>query len=361
LQPFWLKSSFPEVSKPIPRNSPIHAGCALSAMTMLYEPPAYSASIAAPMWPQDMGFPSWPHEDATRHAFSNSAWPETWGNHWGRENPWTSESLHWQRQAPAPIPAPPSHPAPASHLSHSHFDGYDSWSDNSSSMDLLETGHHQFADSYDDYIEMLDSQPHQAISAVGQSLLALSLPEEPAQVLVVNSQSSGAYQLLCADARQADLVAFDAEWVPDYAWDSDNPISVLQLAFPISRRVYVLQLERLGRRLPQEVKMMLVNPGVRKVGFAVDQSDRAKMVRSDIAVTHDSITDVQAQCAAALGVGQGATSLSLRSAASKLLGFNFRKDKRITCSDWSIEELSPEQVRYAALDAWVTLRLSFQC
>lgn len=227
-------------------------------------------------------------------------------------------------------------------------------------MDLLEPGHHHFADSYDVYNELFDSQPHQDTSAVAQSSLASSLPEEPAQVLVVNSQSSRAYQLLCADAKTADLVAFDAEWVPDYAWDSDNPISVLQLAFPVSRRVYVLQLERLERRLPQEVKMMLVNPGVRKVGFAVDGGDRAKMDRSDIAVTHDSITDVQAQCAAVLGVGQGATSLSLKNAASELLGFDLRKDKRISCSDWSTQELSPEQVRYAALDAWVTLRLSFQ-
>lgn len=226
-------------------------------------------------------------------------------------------------------------------------------------MDLYKSGHHQFADSYDDYNELFDSQFHQATSAVGQNVFGLLLPEEPAEVLVVNSMSSGAYQTLCADARAADLVAFDAEWAPDHKWGSDNPISVLQLAFPLSKRVYVVQLERLGRRLPKEVQMMLVNPEVRKVGFAVDGNDRAKMARSGIAVTNGSVTDVQAQCAAALGINTHAKSLSLKIAASRLLGFTLEKDKRLSCSDWAHPELTPQQVRYAALDAWVTLRLSY--
>jgi hypothetical protein len=186
------------------------------------------------------------------------------------------------------------------------------------------------------------------------------LPEEPLTMMVVNSTSSGAYSSLCGDAETADVVGIDAEWVPDWNHGSDNPISVLQLAFPSSRRVYVLQLARLNQRLPQSVQMMLVNPEVAKVGFAVNFKDTAKFVRSGISVTKGSIVDVQERCAEALGMSWKASrGLSLKRCAHEVLGCNLDKDKRLGCSDWSSEKLTPEQVRYAALDAWTALRLFY--
>lgn len=180
------------------------------------------------------------------------------------------------------------------------------------------------------------------------------LPEEPELILVVNSSSSGAYSSLCVDAASADLVALDVEWTPDLSKDSDNPISVMQLAFPASKRVYVLQLDRLDGKLPTAVQMMLVNPGVTKVGFAVDSGDVAKLATSRIAVTRGSIVDAQDESMRAMGVTRPP---GLKRAAFELLGFELAKDRRVTCSDWSSKELTAEQVRYAGLDAWVTLRL----
>lgn len=135
---------------------------------------------------------------------------------------------------------------------------------------------------------------------------------------------------------------------------------MLQLAFPISRRVYVLQLHRLDEKLPAPVQMMLVNPEVRKVGFAVDLNDRAKMARSGISLTKGSLTDVQDLCAAALGLIFNSKPLSLKNAAFSLLGVMLDKDKRLSCSDWARDELTAEQVRYAALDAWIPLRLCYE-
>jgi len=186
-----------------------------------------------------------------------------------------------------------------------------------------------------------------------------SLPAEPREILVVNSKSSGSYESLCRDSRAADVVAFDSEWVPDFGYGSDNPISVLQLAFPASHRVYVVQLGRLGK-LPQEVQLMLVNPDVLKAGFAVNSKDAQKLMRTGIAVTQGSVVDVQERCASRMGLAWGAEqSLSLRRAASALLRCELLKDKRCACSDWSSAHLTPEQVHYAALDAWVALRLYY--
>jgi len=187
-----------------------------------------------------------------------------------------------------------------------------------------------------------------------------SLPIEPKEILVVNSSSSGSYESLCRDAQTADVVAFDAEWVPDFGYGSDNPISVLQLAFPTSRRVYVVQLGPLGNKLPQEVKLMLVNPDVLKVGFAVHYKDAQKLMRTGIAVTQGSVVDVRERCASTMGLAWGAEqSLSLRRAARALLNCELLKDKKCACSDWSSETLTPEQLHYAALDAWVALRLYY--
>ncbi|CAE7522644.1 Wrn [Symbiodinium natans] len=168
-----------------------------------------------------------------------------------------------------------------------------------------------------------------------------SLPAEPREILVVNSKSSGSYESLCRDSQMADVVAFDSEWVPDFGYGSDNPISVLQLAFPSSQRVYVVQLGPLGGKLPQEVQLMLVNPDVLKVGFAVNSKDAQKLMRTGIAVTQGSVVDVQETCASRMGLAWGSEqSLSLRRAASSLLRCELLKDKRCACSDWSSEHLT---------------------
>jgi len=306
---------------------------------------SYSAGIAGPMWPQDQNHHGWYQQDFTQTAQAANLWgpeqPKQWGHDqhklwesdkWGSDKNWVDSwgEKQW---------------------------GDKQWNDKQwgrTYMEVPATFGRQ--DDYRDYhnnFQVLDSRLKHQASQLGH------LREEPDDVLVVNSMSSGAYSSLCADAAKADLIAFDAEWAPDHTYGSDNPISVLQLAFPLSRRVYVLQLNRIGGKLPSEVQMMLVNPEVRKVGFAVDDNDRQKMTRSGIALTNGSVTDVQELCAVALGVTGNAKSLSLKNAAFGLLGITLEKDKRLSCSDWASNDLTPQQVRYAALDAWVPLRLCY--
>lgn len=292
---------------------------------MYFDMTSYTAGVGGQMWPQDhsMNHGWWGQENSMNQG--------NW-NLWGHDQPknqWQDPSKQW------------------GHESSKLWGNQENlWG----RQDENDYGNNYYSNNY----QVLDNRLARQASQLG------NLAEEPEEVLLVNSVSSGAYRSLCADAAKADLIAFDAEWKPDQAYGSDNPISVLQLAFPISRRVYVLQLNRMDNKLPAEVKMMLVNPEVRKVGFAVDLNDRAKMARSGIALTNGSVTDVQELCAKALGVIANAQSLSLKNAAFGLLGLNLDKDKRLSCSDWSQSDLTSEQVRYAALDAWVPLRLCYQ-
>lgn len=180
---------------------------------------------------------------------------------------------------------------------------------------------------------------------------------EPSQVLVVNHSHGDSYDALCADAARADIVAYDAEWCPDKDSLSDNPVSTLQLAFPDSKCVYVLQLGRLGGHLPADVKKMLESREVTKIGFAVGVKDSAKFIRSGIPFVSESVVDVRSSCANALCTR--ADSLSLKRASQLLLGYKLKKGLVYTCSDWASENLTPEQIFYAASDAWVTLRLYY--
>lgn len=290
------------------------------------------------MWPQDVSQPGWYQQETSNHG--------SWNNQWGSaEYP----SKQWSAVDDPSKQWGPSHSKVWGNERAWGHDEPNVWGQDSQKQ----WGQYGRQDNYTEYssFQVLDAR------LCRQALQLGHLGEEPQEVLVVNSLTSGAYLHLCSDAAAADLIAFDAEWAPDHSYGSDNPISVLQLAFPLSRRVYVLQLKRLENKLPREVQMMLVNPEVRKLGFAVDTNDRAKMRRSGIAITNESVTDVQELCAKALGVaGQ---SLSLKNAVFGLLGFKMDKDKRLSCSDWASKELTPQQVRYAALDAWVPLRLCY--
>jgi len=183
------------------------------------------------------------------------------------------------------------------------------------------------------------------------------LAEEPNEIVLVRSASGEAADRLSADAASADIVAFDTEWQPDRSWGSDNPVLALQLAFPSSRRAYVLQLERMDGTLPPAVRLMFANPQVTKVAFSVGRVDLAKLARSSIVVTKLSIVDLQQQCWKRLGMVVAYGRLGLQHAAQELLGYRMSKEKRLSCTDWSSSELTTEQVRDVGLDVWVTLRL----
>jgi ribonuclease D len=165
--------------------------------------------------------------------------------------------------------------------------------------------------------------------------------------------------LLTVDAANADFVGIDSEWVPDWDNLTNNPVSVLQLAFPRSQRVYVLQLGQLGY-LPEAVKMMLSSSSVLKVGFGLKR-DRFKFAQSGFEVAVGTLLDLQMPCdkmlGQELGLGLNGGSLSLDRAATSMLGYTMNKDLRITCSNWAVHKLADEQIWYAALDAWVPLRL----
>ena len=50
-------------------------------------------------------------------------------------------------------------------------------------------------------------------------------------------------------------------------------------------------------------------------------------------------------------------TLGIQSAVAVVFGQRFAKSKRVTTSNWANATLSPQQLQYAANDAWVALRV----
>jgi ribonuclease D len=121
--------------------------------------------------------------------------------------------------------------------------------------------------------------------------------------------------------------------------------SVLQLS--VGDSVLVAQLLQIGG-IPSALAELLEDGSVAKAGVGIDEDVR-KLLR-DWHVTVRGAVDLsrlmQTQCAEP-------SYLSLAKLSLRVLGLDMCKQKKITLSNWEKKNLTTEQIRYAALDAWV--------
>lgn len=186
------------------------------------------------------------------------------------------------------------------------------------------------------------------------------LAEYPNAINLVSDTAGDAYQQLLEETVKATVVAYDAQWAPDFDEGTDNQIAILQLAFPITGNTYVLQLPMLGLGIPAEVQRLFESSSVSVAGFAANDTDVHKFDISGIAVDRSSLFDVQPWCEAEMGENESVKQgwrIGLKRAANCVLDFEMDKTSTVASSNWEREELTPAQVEYAAMDVWVALRL----
>lgn len=140
------------------------------------------------------------------------------------------------------------------------------------------------------------------------------------------------------------LLGFDTETRPAYTKGESYPPSLLQLAN--EKDVFIFQLKPLGLAAP--LRELLADPGVIKAGVSLDYDIRElkKMARFTPAGFED-LGDIAKKA--------GIKNHGLRGLAAVLLGFRISKGAQT--SNWSRDTLTPQQIQYAATDAWVGRRL----
>nr|QYA18555.1 3'-5' exoribonuclease [Clandestinovirus] len=133
------------------------------------------------------------------------------------------------------------------------------------------------------------------------------------------------------------------EWKP-----GRNPISIIQIAS--KNTVALFYIQKLGE-IPDGLVNLLTNKNIIKVGCGMLEDGKRLYNEFGIEIDCDSWIDVQA-------LAQQVDHLplcGLKSLCEIYLGAYL--DKRMAASNWSNRVLSPEQVIYAATDAWVVRHL----
>ena len=158
----------------------------------------------------------------------------------------------------------------------------------------------------------------------------------------------GEFAAAAADLALHRFVGFDTESKPIFRKGelSDGP-HVVQLATP--HKAYIFQLHREGSHA--SVARLLESQSLIKVGFGLE-SDRGQLL-GKLGITPGAVLDL-----GTVFRREGfRKSIGVRTAVAILFKQHFRKPKSVTTTDWSLPELRPNQLIYAANDAYAALKV----
>jgi len=143
---------------------------------------------------------------------------------------------------------------------------------------------------------------------------------------------------------QMPVLGFDTETKPSFKKGKSNPVSLIQLA--AENEAWLFRVNLLGR-LPA-INQILGNASLLKIGLALKEDLRSL---SDCCTPNpDSFLDLQ-DFAPHFGIQEG----GLKKMAAIVLGARISKSQQL--SNWDRPDLSEAQLRYAATDAWIALKI----
>lgn len=146
------------------------------------------------------------------------------------------------------------------------------------------------------------------------------------------------------DIRRESILGFDTETRPAFRKGESYLPCLVQIA--TARRVYLLQLEQLD--CSREVAEIMRNPYLIKTGVAIagDVGQLKRLFPFDAAGVID-LGDIAKR--------HGHSQTGLRNLSAMFLGWRMAKGAKTT--NWSAPQLSPNQIGYAATDAWASREL----
>ncbi|KAM3670171.1 exonuclease 3'-5' domain-containing protein 2 isoform 2-T8 [Ammospiza maritima maritima] len=180
-----------------------------------------------------------------------------------------------------------------------------------------------------------------------------------ADIVIVSEQEEWdhAEPLLKKELEKWPVLGIDCEWVS--VEGKANPVSLLQMASS-SGLCILVRLPRLvagGQTLPKTLVDIMADSAVLKVGVGCWE-DACKLLH-DYGLPVKGSMDLRY-----LAMRQRKdllhNCLSLKSLAEKVLNFPLDKSPHVRCSNWEAEELTQDQVLYAARDAQVSMALFFR-
>ena len=171
---------------------------------------------------------------------------------------------------------------------------------------------------------------------------ALPIRRYEGEVHIV-ADEAGAAQALKA-ILEDDVVGFDTETRPAFRVGESYPPSLAQVA--TARAVYLFQVRH--RELAQAVAQMLATEHVVKAGVGL--KDDLKALRQLVQFAEKSVVDL-----GDAATRHGLKQTGVRNLVGLFLGFRIPKGTKT--SNWARPRLTPQQIAYAATDAWACREL----
>lgn len=168
-------------------------------------------------------------------------------------------------------------------------------------------------------------------------------------VVLVKSEAEAAAAL--ADLSRMDAVGFDTESKPTFAKgeESTGP-HLVQLATDSTAYLFQIGARPDGASVDL-LRAVLESPSILKVGFGL--GDDLRRLRSKLGIDTQNVVDLSTT----LRRRGERNTLGAKTAVARFFGQRLQKSKRITTTNWALPRLSEQQIRYAADDAHVALKL----
>ncbi|XP_077252549.1 cleavage stimulation factor subunit 50-like [Tasmannia lanceolata] len=149
-----------------------------------------------------------------------------------------------------------------------------------------------------------------------------------------------------------NVVGLDVEWKPNTSAGITNKVAILQLCAGESQ-CYIFQLLYFDT-MPQSLKSFLADPNITFVGVGIKE-DAVKLA-GDYGLQCGNYVELGPLAARLLG-SPDYSGYNLENLAREVVGLNIEKRPTVTRSNWSERQLSEEQVKYAAIDAYASYRI----
>lgn len=185
-----------------------------------------------------------------------------------------------------------------------------------------------------------DTEIKKSISKEELSELELGHFEGDIHIIDSPDQLPGAIDYLKKQA----VLGFDTETRPSFKKGQVNKVALLQLS--TLEKAYLFRINSIG--LPKELVKLLSSDSVEKVGAAI--RDDIKILQDINHFKPNGFIELQE-----FVKNFGIENFGLKKLAGLVLGFRISKSQRL--SNWEADKLTPSQMRYAATDAWVSLKI----
>ncbi|MEL6537736.1 MAG: 3'-5' exonuclease [Bacteroidota bacterium] len=147
-----------------------------------------------------------------------------------------------------------------------------------------------------------------------------------------------------AEIQRHPIAGWDTETKPAFKKGQNHPTALLQIAVP--EKVFLFQLLKTG--FTRDMMRFFENPDIAKPGVAI--LDDVRGLKKLHPFEEKGVIEL-ADMAHKLGI----ETTGARNLTAIFLGFRISKNQQT--SNWEKDPLSEGQVRYAATDAWICLKI----